>query len=169
MKKSNVVPTLKYLWTTTRHKWFVFVGGVRTKASIWRLLCHDLSKYGPSEAPHYGRQFYGDKSDPGGFARAWLHHQNHNPHHWEYWIQRTGHDKLDKSSETMSLPMPEWAVREMLADWLGASRAYNGEWPERLSSWKWFSDNYEKKIVPRLHPDTKSLVDDILAEVFGRE
>ena len=157
--------TLRYLWLTTKHKAFVFRAGLRTKAPLWRLIIHDWTKYTPSEAPHYGRQFFGDKSDAAGFAAAWLHHQNSNPHHWEYWISRTGHDKA--AAHNGSLRMPMWAVREMVADWMGASRAYGGEWPRDWQSWTWLQQNLRSKILPRVHPETRQDILDVLSEVFG--
>jgi len=78
----------------TKHKAFVLRAGLKTGAPIWRLVIHDWSKFTPAEAPHYGRQFFGARDDPEGFARAWLHHQNANPHHWEFWISRSGHERL---------------------------------------------------------------------------
>ena len=134
-------------------------------------MIHDLSKYGPSEAPHYGRQFFGDKSDPDRFARAWLHHQNVNPHHWEYWISRTwisrtGHDRV--SHLKGSLRMPLWAVREMVADWMGASRSYSGSWPVDWAGWVWMRENLRSKILPRVHPETRQDILDVMSEVLGR-
>ena len=105
---SNAIPTIRYCWLTTKHKVFVFRAGLKVGAPIWRLVIHDLSKYTPAEAPHYGRQFFGDKSQPDQFAAAWLHHQNRNPHHLEYWISRTGHDRA--SHVNGALRMPIWAV-----------------------------------------------------------
>lgn len=155
---SNIIPTLRYVWLTCQHKWFVFVAGLRTGAQLWDLVIHDFSKFGRAEAPHYGRQFFGDRSDPLGFARAWAHHQNHNPHHWEYWIPRTGHDRGGFPGGE-PLPMPERYAREMVADWLGASRAYEGAWPRSRSEWTWFQKNFEKL---RLHPDTRVAVEQAL-------
>lgn len=169
----NVVPTLQYVWLTVKHKAFVFRAGLKTRAPLVRLIIHDLSKFSPAEAPHYGRQFFGDKSDPDGFAAAWLHHQNRNPHHWEYWISRTTHTRSTLTSQGSKheggekiLPMPEWAVREMVADWMGASRAYGGSWPETVGGWNWLNDNWFK-ISSRLHPATVQIVENVLREVFG--
>jgi len=148
---ANIGPTLKYLWLTCKHKWFVFQAGRKTGAPLWRLIIHDWSKFTHGEAPHYGRQFFGDQSDPLGFSYAWLHHQRNNPHHWEYWIPLTGHNK-GGYGDLEPLPMPTWAVREMVADWMGASRAYEGKWP--LSDWPWLHENWPK-ISPRMHPDTR--------------
>lgn len=162
---SNISPTLRYMWLTTKHKVFVFRAGLKTRAPLWRLVIHDWSKFTPSEAPHYGRQFFGSKDDPDGFARAWLHHQNANPHHWEYWISRTGHDRA--SHINGALYMPRWAVREMVADWMGASRAYEGSWPRDLQSWRWLRENLGRKVLPRLHPESRQHTLDTLGHVFG--
>lgn len=160
---SNVLPTLKYAWITVKHKWFVFLAGIRTRAPLWNLIVHDLSKFGPAELPHYGRQFCGDQSDPLGFARAWLHHQSVNNHHPEYWIPRSGH-KRGGYPDGQPLPMSEPLVREMVADWLGASRAYSGRWPRSREDWGWLNKSYPRHL---LHDETHRLVQQVLDEVFG--
>lgn len=81
---------VRHLIQIMRHKWYVFIAGWRLKVPLWRLLTHDLSKFSPAEFGAYARQFHGDKGDPTGFAHAWLHHQHHNAHHWEYWIGSNG-------------------------------------------------------------------------------
>lgn len=162
---SNFIPTLKYLCLTIKHKWFVFKAGLKTKAPIWRLIIHDWTKFTPMEAPHYGRQFFGDKTQPLKFSYAWLHHQKTNPHHWEYWIPITGHNR-GGSGDLEPLPMPEWAVREMLADWLGATRAYQGFYPETLSEWCWFHENIIK-ITSQMHKDSVKILMRVIEEYFG--
>ena len=150
---------MKYFFMIWKHKWFVLLAGRRVKVPLWRLLLHDWTKLLPCELPHYQRQFFGDHADPGGFIGCWVHHQNHNPHHWEYWIPRTGHNRCTPPyPDNEPIPMPDWAWREMVADWLGASRAYEGTWPEP-GKWKWLTSNYKKV---RLHPWTKSNVDEWL-------
>ena len=141
---------MKYIMLTFKHKWFVFLAGLRLKVSLWRLITHDLSKLLPSELPHYQRQFFGDRSDPEGFAACWVKHQNRNEHHWEYWVNRS-----DKGSPVR---MPEQAIREMVADWLGASRAYEGRWPV-MGDWPWLAENFHKT---NLHNDTCRKVVDLL-------
>lgn len=209
----NIIPTIKYAWLTIKHKAFVFRAGLRTRAPLWRLVIHDWSKFTPSELPHYGRQFFGKKDDPSGFAAAWLHHQNHNPHHWEYWLTRSGHTKANDTAgdgryvirgtgdggqmwlydtfkevevgewvhddlggpnwiamrteqrrlnaQPQPMPMPPWAVREMIADWIGASRAYEGHWPD-LRDWTWLNANRPKMI---LHPDTVKVLNFVLTSL----
>ena len=122
---------------------------------LWRALIHDLSKFTRSELPHYNRQFFGDKGDPQGFAKAWLHHQNRNPHHWEYWITRSDHSHGGSGAVDGCLPMPARYIREMVADWMGASKAYTGSW--------WMQDWLEKNLGKmRLHPTTKDSLYSIL-------
>jgi len=148
--------TLKYLWLTVKHKYFVFLAGLRVGCPIWRLITHDLSKFLPCELPNYGRQFFGTKDDPEGFIRCWIHHQNHNDHHWEYWIPRTGHNRCTPPyPDGVPVRMPKDAVLEMIADWFGASRAYEGKWPVSLENWGWFQNNFDKIVI---HPDTKKLI-----------
>ena len=152
---------MKYFWLAIRHKWFVFVAGLKLDVPLWRLITHDLSKFLPCELPHYQRQFFGKKDDPEGFIRCWIHHQNHNDHHWEYWIPRTGHNRCEPPYPDYSpVPMPESAVREMIADWMGAGRAYEGKWPTP-EKWEWLDKNLDR-IKKRLHQETVSLVDEII-------
>ena len=162
-------PTLQYLWLTLKHKWFVFRAGLKTKTPVYLLVIHDWSKFTPSEAPHYGRQFFGSKDDPLGFSRAWNHHQKANPHHWEYWVMVTGHNR-GGLPDGSPLPMPEKYAREMLADWLGASRAYEGKWPVSLAGWSWWSKNFAGL---NLHPETRAFllktVGEIVPEVRSHE
>lgn len=156
-----MIPTLKYVWATIKHKWFVFRAGLRVGVPLWQLIIHDWSKFTPAEAPYYGRQFFGDKGNPAGFAMAWIHHQNLNPHHWEYWIPRTVHmyDGGTKSNEPFE--MPEKYIREMVADWMGASRSYEGQWPESQRAWVWFDGHFGDI---RLHPNTRELILSIMKE-----
>lgn len=161
-----MIPTLKYIRLTIVHKWFVFLAGLKTGAPIWRLIIHDWSKFTPSEAPHYGRQFFGGRGDPEGFAVAWLHHQNHNPHHWEYWISRSGHNR-GTSNPVRHIPMPLWAIREMVADWFGATRAYSGYWPTSWRDWEWLKDNLGSTVFPNIHASTRVRLMDVLEGVLG--
>ena len=53
---------MKYFWLTIKHKWFVFLAGLKIGAPLWRLITHDMSKLSWREFKHYQRQFYGDKN-----------------------------------------------------------------------------------------------------------
>ena len=162
----NLGPTFRYVWLTIKHKWFVLVAGIQTNTPLWQLIVHDMSKFSRAEAPHYGRQFFGKGDKPYSFARAWLHHIHHNPHHWEYWISASGHTK-GGFPDNCALPMPMIYVREMVADWLGASRAYGGKWPETWRDWTWFNGNWSK-VALRMHPMTIQRVERVLQELWPK-
>lgn len=160
----NLVPTLKYAWLTVKHKWFVLLIGRKFGCSWRRMLTHDLSKLSLAELPHYGRQFFGSKDDPEGFARCWLHHQNRNDHHPEYWVPRSGHSRCDPpcpDNEPLAMPVP--ACQEMIADWAAAGRAYAGKWPSS-QDWPWLESNWGKL---RMHVNTRALVIRLLSLNFG--
>lgn len=155
---------IRYIRATIKHKKYVYKFGRELKVPILRLLKHDLSKFGISEVFGYSRHFYGDKKDPHNFSLAWIHHQNTNPHHWEYWIPRTNHT-LDATMVPMEpYPMPETYVREMLADWLGASMSYEGKAPTSFTNWVWLKNNLHKM---KLHPQTKKTLLKVASEYFN--
>lgn len=112
---------LRYASYLARHKWFVFLAGLKTGAPIWRLIIHDWSKFMPCEWLPYAEYFYGQKNQIA-FDRAWLHHQHLNPHHWQHWVLN------EDCGDLKCLPIPEHFVREMVADWAGAGRAITGSW-----------------------------------------
>ena len=166
----------KYLWTVLRHKWFVFLASLRLGIPI-RGLLHDLSKFRLSEFVAYARNFnstWGHKFN-GGFAwehyryvqylrafdKAWLLHQHRNPHHWQYWVLIQDDDLM------RPVQMPERVAREMVADWMGAGRAYGGNWPE-WPKWSWFDEHWPK-LVSKLHPKTQVLVQDLVRRAFQRK
>jgi hypothetical protein len=151
----------RYLRTVVRHKAFVLIAGKRTGVPFWRLLVHDLSKFGRSEWSPYVRRFAMGRagasdhaSDPDAWKRAWGHHWHRNPHHWEHWLHFTD------DGGTTPLAMPETYVREMVADWMGAGRAYTGTWDAR----DWYANNRDRI---KLHADSRSLAERLLAEVCG--
>lgn len=112
-----------------QHKRYVYEAGLLVGGiPLERLFNHDASKFLPEEFPHYARHFFGDKGDPDGFASAWLHHIHHNPHHWQHWIFPDGFSPKGSQLDRGLVPMPEIYVREMVADWMGASRAYTNSW-----------------------------------------
>jgi len=149
----------KYAVYLARHKWFVFVAGLRIGAPLWRLIIHDWSKFLPCEWLPYARYFYGTphkyqfpccvkaQTD---FDRAWLHHQHANPHHWQHWVLR------EDSGATKVLEMPIRFAREMVADWMGAGRAITGKWETA----QWYAKNKQNI---QLHEATREIVENILA------
>lgn len=122
----------KYLWYVVRHKWFVFVAGLRLRVPVWQLITHDWSKFLPSEWGPYVAYFYGnypeyDPADPWKwnrrgyhgpttyevkqwFDRAWNHHQKRQPHHWQYWLLTTDKPGEDWALWQMSPPIGPYTL-----------------------------------------------------------
>lgn len=164
----------RYLSYVLRHKWFVFVAGLRVGAPLWRLLIHDWSKFTLAEWGPYVRNFYGPPQPPPrdptftstvserqrwvqwkqqrqeAVDRAWLHHQHWNAHHWQHWVLR------EDSGALKLLEMPERFAREMVADWMGAGRAITGKWEAAA----WYAKNRD---VIVLHPETRRFVERLFA------
>jgi hypothetical protein len=120
---------------------------------------HDLSKYSPKEFWLGVRYFDGKKSPiineraaRGGFSTAWVHHKNHNDHHWEYWLSSPTDG--EQSFELSAAKMPYAAVIEMLCDSIGAGKAYDPKGWGPQSEVPYFRRNEPHRVY---HPDTKRL------------
>lgn len=88
------------------------------------------------------------------FDRAWLHHIHASDHHWQHWILRQDDGTIKL------LPMPDAALREMVADWMGAGRAINGTW--EVAKWyEQFKDRIE------LETQTRYTVERLLGRYAG--
>lgn len=111
---------------------------------------HDESKGTIEEAPWYVRRFGGGIKEEE-FEVAWLHHIHNNPHHWEHWIVPGGND----NEKGVILRMPDEYVLEMVADWMGSSKAYTGSYKMK----KWLEDNLHRV---RLHEKSARYLQKIL-------
>ena len=82
-------------------------------------IIHDMSKFSSQEFIPYALKFYSNQKDENTelrWKKAWLHHQNHNKHHWEYWIVNR--------NKREALPMPKKYMIEMVCDWKSFSRKW---------------------------------------------
>lgn len=121
------------------------------------LINHDTSKYSSDEYTQYDDYFYRkDESlawcHKNKFKYAWLHHQNTNKHHWQYWVLINDEDRIEP------LEMPRDSIYEMVADW--GSFAYQKQDGSELI--KWYESHKDKMI---LHEDTRRKVDDLVSEL----
>ena len=147
-----MMPHLRYLSYVLRHKWHVLYAGLKLGVPIGRLVSHDWTKFTPAEWGPYVRRFYGGRgslwekdADPAEFHRAWEHHWQRNPHHWEYWCGGDG---------GWLQAMPDTYAREMVADWYGAGMAQGK--PDVAS---WYA-TYGPKMI--LHEVTRARVAQLL-------
>lgn len=115
-------------------------------------LIHDMSKFSPQEFFPYAHKFYSDKKDEHtelSWKKAWLHHQNCNKHHWEYWI-------VNKNTRE-ALPMPKKYIIEMVCDW----RSFSRKWGRKVKE-----SNLVERMVNSdsviLHPATKEELENLL-------
>lgn len=155
---------LDHLKSLLLHKWYVFLAGLKTGAPIWRLIIHDWSKFAPTELFGYAGNIGGATSKPR-WARSWLHHLHCSPHHPEHWVLswRGNPDFYQGIAEPLAkfvviLPMPETYVREMVADWMGSSKAYTKSWDIA----KWLNENGPDM---HLHSKTIALIEGVMEEV----
>ena len=115
-----------------------------------QLEIHDASKWTEAEFPGYARHF-NDGGAPDEFAKAWLHHIHHNPHHWQHWIYPDGFTPKGSNVENGVVKMPDNYALEMIADWMGASRAYTGSWD--MGDWL-----YKNMPLIRVHSETANYI-----------
>ncbi len=161
----------RYLYQVLRHKYFVFIEACHLKIP-WLGLIHDASKLRLRELLPYARYFYGNYPSLADYPNiccrcpsytgralecverefnvAWNEHQKKNRHHWQFYLL------VNDSSEPQiqALPIPERYIREMIADWRGAGRAYGN--PNTLD---WYYQSKGKQIM---HPATRRRVEELL-------
>lgn len=143
-----------HLKTITKHK--LLVCKHCFKCGIYkRGLCHDNSKFGPTEFFAGVRNFQGTRSpidaekEKYGYSLAWQHHKGHNPHHWEYWIDNLGERK------NTPIQIPEEYVIEMICDWLGAGQTYLGDKWNRHEPLSYYNKVRSGRII---HPATEQII-----------
>lgn len=141
----------EYLKSLKSHVSYVVEAGGRIGVPKNQLAVHDMSKLSFWELPGYAKHIHGG-GDSIAFTHSWRHHLLHNPHHWNHWLT----DPLDMNSDPMF--MPENYAIEMIADWMGASKAYTDSWDMS----KWLNDNLP---TMNLHSDTRSFVDRKLIDI----
>lgn len=113
---------------------------------------HDKSKYGKEEYEPYLNYFYPEEcveQDEYAFDLAWLHHQQVNPHHWQYWCL------IRDGGEIVPMDMEFEYIIEMLCDW----SSFKYKKPDSTAN-NWYSQNKDKM---KLSENTREVVEEILA------
>lgn len=147
-----------HLKTVCIHKWWVFYYCCKFGMPITGLL-HDLSKFSPTEFFESVKYYSGTRSpidackEDIGWSRAWMHHKGRNKHHYEYW-----QDNFDNGGQ--SLLMPFKYNLEMLCDYLGAGRAYNGKKFTYAGEYNWWLMKRQKPLA--MHPVNKMFIEGML-------
>lgn len=151
----------KHFKTITYHKWLVLKGCFAV--GLYRQgLCHDLSKYMPSEFLVGARYYQGDRSPNNaereaiGYSGAWLHHKGRNKHHYEYWLDYS--TRYCKGGMAPA-PMPVKYIVEMLMDRIAACKVYQKEKYTSKSALEYYLSG--KDPAP-LHEKTRILLEFLL-------
>jgi len=159
-----------YLKKVLTHKWFVFLACLNLGVPFYLAVLHDISKFSSVEFVPYAKYFYNKKGesnqirnahgsyDPAkqadSFRYAWLHHQNHNKHHFGYWCI------IGNDSVISPMQIPDIYVREMIADWIGAGKAYSS----KSTPQEWY-DKEKGNLI--LHEKTRIRIEELLGELDG--
>ena len=152
---------MKHFKTITYHKWLVLKGCFAV--GLYKQgVCHDLSKYMPSEFLVGAKYFQGNRSPNNaereaiGYSSAWLHHKGRNKHHYEYWID---YSTRYVNGGMAPAPMPGRYIVEMLMDRIAACKVYLKDKYTQNSPLEYYMSG--KEPAP-LHEKTKLLLELLL-------
>ena len=152
---------IKHFKTITHHKWLVLKGCF--EVGLYKQgICHDLSKYMPSEFIVGARYYQGNRSPNNaereeiGYSSAWLHHKGRNKHHYEYWID---YSIKYVPGGMAPAPMPVKYIVEMLMDRIAACKVYKKELYSPQSPLEYYQSG--KDPAP-LHDKTRMLLELLL-------
>lgn len=160
--------TLSKIWihlkTICKHKFWVMY--YCFKCGIpWQGIIHDLSKFSFTEFWTNVKYVIPGKSpidvqkENIGFSMAWQHHKGHNPHHYEFWM-----DKFDDGCYVTRMPF-KYAV-EMLCDSLAAGKAYQGKGFSYESEYKWWE---KQRTIRNMHPDNQTFMQMVFYALYCAE
>ncbi len=153
-RRIKFINIFKHLKTVCTHKLYVgyycFKFGIPLQGII-----HDFSKFSPVEFWESVRYYTGVRSpidtckEEKGYSLAWQHHKGKNKHHYHYWV-----DEMDAGGK--ALIMPYRYALEMLCDYLGAGKAYNGRGFTFAKEYEWWLEKEKGSLV--MHPVTRKFI-----------
>lgn len=145
--------------TVVRHKTKVFQHCIKA-GIVWQGICHDMSKFSPSEFIPGVVFFQGNRSpneaerEENGYSAAWMHHKGRNRHHFEYWT-----DYNTKTKRLEPVRMPDAFIAEMFCDRVAASKTYMKENYTDKAPLEYFMRAKGRRII---HPDTSRKLEFLL-------
>lgn len=142
-----------------QHKWYVLLECWK-EGLYWQGILHDMSKFSLTEFLAYAKRFHHEQEtsseqvaqDETAFQYAWLHHQHHNKHHWNYWVVNQVRQE--------AVPMPQKYLVEMVCDWKAMARKGKISHTEHYR-------NHAQNLI--LHPETRRQLDSIMKKEETRE
>ena len=150
---SNVMAGFEWLYDKLPE----IFNGVSADMMVPQINAHDDSKWSDEEYQAYDDYFYGNRTPAveEAFDLAWLHHQQHNPHHWQHWLLR------EDDGDCKALEMPKEYVIEMICDWW----AFSWKKQKLTEIFDWYAMNKPKMV---LHQNTLQLVENILTKLRNK-
>ena len=116
---------------------------------------HDVSKYDPNEFHRYDAYFYkGLSAEESEIDLGWLHHQNSNRHHWQYWVIIPDDSDMDDSNTIRPLDMPLECICEMLCDW----HSFSNRNPSS-TAYSWYTSRKHHMILSQ---NTREVIEELL-------
>ena len=150
-----MIHPIKHFLVITKHKNIVMK--YCFKMGLYRQgICHDLSKYSPTEFWISSKYFMGDHSPTlaerkaKGYSEVWLHHKGRNKHHYEYWYD---YSFETKKNEPVKIPIRY--VKEMVCDRIAACKVYLGKDYTKDAALNYYNRTTDKEFM---HPDTAKLL-----------
>ena len=150
-KGGEPVKFWQHLHTVNRHRFLVMK--LCFRVGLCRQgLCHDLSKYSPTEFLVGAKYYAGTRSpnaverEKNGYSAAWMHHKGRNRHHYEYWSDLNPHTKRYEPVE-----MPRKYLAEMVLDRMAACMTYHGKDYRDGDALAYYLKSAETKLM---HPET---------------
>lgn len=137
----------------------------------WQGICHDLSKYSPTEFLVGARFYQGDRSpnnaerEKKGYSASWLHHKGRNKHHYEYWLD---YSVKEIKGGMAPAPMPVRYILEMIMDRIAASKVYAGKDYTRHNPLAYYMRGREEAPLHEKTRDTMELLL-LLLDEYGEE
>ena len=136
-------PHFRYALFFFRHKLEVLKWSRKIRGcSLWRILCHDLSKLRWSEWGPHVHYFFGEQntSTLEALDVAYMKHIHRNPHHFAHWVL------VLPNAGVKCLRIPSPYREELLCDWLARGET-SGE--DAIS---WYVHHMQ---TIGLHPETR--------------
>lgn len=162
--KASLKKVFIHLRTIFKHKYWVFKY-CRMCGITWQGITHDLSKFSPAEFltnvkyVEEGISPIDIQKREIGFSFAWQHHKGHNPHHYEFWM-----DRFDDGCYVTRMPF-KYSV-EMLCDMLAANKAYLGKNATYQGELKWWNN---QKNIRKMHPDCTLFLTKVIEALAAEE
>ncbi len=138
-----------HLKTIMIHRHKVLVHCIKA-GIVWRGLCHDLSKFSPTEFIPGVKYYQGTRSpneserEEIGYSSAWMHHKGRNRHHFEYWT-----DYNPKTKKMEPVRMPDDFIYEMFCDRVAASKTYNKKKYNDSMPLEYFMHAKQRRIIEK--------------------